>query len=56
MVIKCPQCFGTGCELSVKEQLEFVRKQREEEDKKKGEQEREAISFYYLPMLLYVYI
>jgi hypothetical protein len=34
IVIYCPTCFGTGRELTSKERLEFVRKQREEEAKK----------------------
>jgi hypothetical protein len=29
IVIKCPQCFGTGRELSNKERLEFVREGKE---------------------------
>jgi hypothetical protein len=35
IVIYCPSCFGTGRELDAKERLEFVRKQREEDNKNK---------------------
>ena len=34
-IIKCPNRFGTGRELSVKQRLEFVKKQREADEKER---------------------